>query len=390
MTQRWKKVLWLLPVVAALVFLFLAFRPKPVPVEVLSVASSPMQVAIDEEGVTRAHDRYNLSAPVAGRLLRLSLHEGDAVSRGQVLARIDPLPIDPKARAELQARLQATQAQKNAADQHMQQAQIDHIQARRERERGEQLARDRFVSQQTLEQAKTAEFVSVKILEAARFKSQAAAAEVRMAEAVLLGAGAGKTVQVRTPVSGRVLKVLEKSERVVAAGTPLLVVGDAGKLEVVIDVLSTDAVKIKPGMPVWLEDWGGDQPLRARVRLIEPAAFTQVSALGIEEQRVNVIADLLDPPGPLGDGYRIKGRIILWSGEKVLQVPLNAVFRDTRGWAVFVVEQGRAQRRAIETGRRNTFTTEVRSGLRPGESVIVHPSNQVADGVRVTLHANAP
>jgi HlyD family secretion protein len=177
--------------------------------------------------------------------------------------------------------------------------------------------------------------------------------------------------------------VLEKSERVVEAGTPLLIIGDPSNLEVVLDVLSTEAVKVQPGMPVILEGWGGNQSLRAQVRVVEPFAFTKVSALGVEEQRVNIIADFIDPPGPLGDGYRVEGRIVIWEQSKVLKIPASSLFRVGTDWSVFIVENGRAQRRQVEVGHRSTLEVEIINGLRAGEQVIRHPSNQLREGIRI-------
>jgi HlyD family secretion protein len=215
-----------------------------------------------------------------------------------------------------------------------------------------------------------------------------ATSEVKVARSGLVGLDAntgkvGPLIQLRAPVAGRVLRVIEKSERVVTAGTPILTVGDPKQLEIVADVLSTDAVKIQPGMPVLLEGWGGDHPIQARVRLVEPGGFTKVSALGIEEKRVNVISDFVDPPGPLGDGYRVETRTVTWSGEKVLKVPQSALFRQGSGWSVFAIEGGRAIRRDVEIGHRNQAAAEILNGLSVGEEVILHPSNQLNDGVRV-------
>ncbi len=188
---------------------------------------------------------------------------------------------------------------------------------------------------------------------------------------------------VSAPATGRVLRVLEESERVVTSGTPLLELSNTAKLEVVVDVLTTDAVKIRPGTQVLIEGWGGERPLEARVRLVEPAGFVKVSALGIEEHRVNVIVDFVDPTGTLGDGYRVEARFVIWEGEGVLKIPANALFRQGDGWSVFVAEKGRARRRAVDVGHRGGFEVEITSGIVEGESVILHPSNQLEEGVRI-------
>lgn len=200
--------------------------------------------------------------------------------------------------------------------------------------------------------------------------------------------GQTRTIQsavVLAPVSGHVLRVLEESERVVQAGTPLLELSNTSKLEVVVDVLSTDVVKIKPGTEAFIEGWGGDAPLRARVQLVEPSGFMKISALGIEEQRVNVVADFVDTPATLGDGYRVEAQFVIWKGDGVLKIPSSALFRQGDGWGVFVVENGRACRRLVEVGHRGDFEVEITKGIAEGESVILHPPNQIEEGTRVEL-----
>jgi HlyD family secretion protein len=245
------------------------------------------------------------------------------------------------------------------------------------------------VSVQSLEQALNAEASSSAELEAARFRAEAAASDERIARAALIAIdreplSGERIVTVRAPVGSRVLKVVEKSERVVAAGEPLVILGDPGRLEVVVDVLTTDAVRVKAGDPVLLEGWGGEAPMRARVRVIEAGAFTKVSALGVEEQRVNIVADFVDPPGALGDGYRVEARIIIWEAN-VLRVRSSALFRRGDGWSVFVVQAGRAHRRDVEVGHRSQFEAEVLGGLEQGDEVVVHPSNKLTDGARVQV-----
>jgi HlyD family secretion protein len=380
----------IVPVAAALgagALLVWALQPTPVSVETAPATRGPMRVTVDEEGQTRAHDRFVVGAPVSGRLARIALREGDPVECDQVVAWIHLLPLDPREQAEVIARVQAAQAALRETDKMVERARASHLQARRERERVERLARDGLVPVQTLEQAKIAEITAAKELEAARFRAQAAASEVQIAEAGLMALpstrGGSSLIEIRSPVQGRILRVLEKSERVVAAGAPLLELGDPTQLEVVVDVLSTDAVRIPAGAAVLLENWGGPSPLRARVRHVEPSAYTKVSALGVEEQRVNVIADLLDPPGPLGDGYRVEARIVIWEAEDVLKVPSGAVFREGESWSVYVLDQGRARRRPVEAGHRNPSEVEIRAGLTAGEPVILHPPNSLRDGMRV-------
>ena len=389
----WPKGKKLIYIVAGLVILAgfsLLFLPGPVPVEVTRVSIGPLQVTVDEDGETRAHDRFVVSAPVAGRVARIELHEGDPIERDQAVAELWPLPLSAREREEQLARIGSAEAQLREASERIRQARASHEQARRERTRMEKLAAGGFVAQQEAEQARLTETTSANELEAARFRERSVAADLKAARAALLALdtsrGSGARVIVRAPVAGKVLRIPEKSERVVAAGAALITVGDPKRMEIVVDLLSTDAVKVKAGMPVLLEGWGGDQPLRARVRVVEPYGFTKVSALGVEEQRVNAIADFVDATESLGDGYRVEAKIVIWSSDKVLKVPVSALFRQGEEWAVFVVDGGRAQRRNIQLGRRGALEAEVTSGLTAGETVIRHPSNDLTDGARVKVN----
>ena len=377
--------LFALVIVALLVY---GLLPSPTKVETALVSRGMLRVTVDEEGEARAHDRFVVAAPIAGRLTRVELHDGDPVSVGQVVAVINPVPIDQRERAELTARVQSAEALKRSADEAVEHTQADHEQAKRDLRRAENLVEAGVISRQSLEQARNAESIARNELASARFKAQAAASEVKIAKAGLIAvesqqSDADKTVTLRSPIRGRVLRVIEKSERVVAAGTAIISIGDPRQLEVVVDLLSTDAVKVKPGAAMLLENWGGEASIRARVRMVEPSAFTKVSALGIEEQRTNVVADFVDPPGPLGDGYRVEARIIIWEAEKVLKVPSSALFRQGDGWSVFVVENGKAIRRQVEIGHRSQFEAEVLSGIDEGVAVIVHPTNQIGEGAKV-------
>ena len=363
-------------------------RPKPLAVETGRVARGRMQVTIDEDGQTRAHDRFTLAAPIAGRLSRIRLHEGDAVSPQTVIATISPLPIDAREVARTKAEIESLEALRKEAVQYVERAEADHEQTQRDVVRYTDLQRQDMVSRQTLEQAQTADKRAAKELAGARFKVQSAEAEVARARAGLISIEetqekSGKVVELRSPVASRILRILEPSEHVVTAGTPVVMLSNPSKIEIVIDLLSTDAVKVKPGADVSIEGWGGPKALRARVRMVEPYGFTKVSALGIEEQRVNVIADFLDPPAGLGDGYRVEARIVIWENPDVLIAPASALFRDGDRWSVFVVQAGRARRKSVEVGHRNALETEIIRGLNPGEEVILHPANDLKDGVAV-------
>ena len=366
------------------------FVPEPVAVEATIVQRGPLQVTVDEDGETRAQERYVVSAPVAGRVSRIELHEGDTVRAGHVVAQLWPVPLSAREREEQLARIAAAEALVREAQERVRHAQTDYGQAKRERLRVERLVREGFMSPQLAEQAQVMETTSANELQAARFRARSTQAEAQAARAALLAlqgerGAAPAAIPVRSPVEGKVLRISDKSERVVTPGAPLMVVGDPSQLEVVIDLLSTEAVKVKPGMPVLLEGWGGDRPLQARVRVVEPLAFTKVSALGVEEQRVNVIADFVDPTVPLGDAYRVEARVVLWSGDDVLKVPVSALFRRAENWNVFVIDGARARRREVEIGHRGALEVEIAKGLSADEQVVRHPSNDVADGRRVRM-----
>jgi len=366
---------------------WVVLRPAAIVVETAKAAFGPMRVTVDEDGETRAHDRFVVAAPIPGRLLRVDLDEGDPVRKQQVVARIEPIPLNQQQREEVLARIDTAEATKRQADARVVRARENYEQTKRDLNRGEQLARSDLLPKQALEQARSAEVVSAQELEAAKFSAQAAAAEVKVARAGLIGMNQGgaeqKVIFLRSPVAGCVLRVVEKSERVVQAGAPIVAVGDPHNIEIVTDVLTTDAVNIKSGALVLLQGWGGDHPIRAKVRLVEPAGFTKISALGVEEKRVNVISDFVDPPDGLGDGFRVEASIVTWEGDQVLKVPGSAAFRDRDAWSVYAVENRQAHRRPVQIGHRNQTEVEILAGLSVGEQVVLHPSNQLSEGVRV-------
>ncbi len=393
MKARRRALVLALAAAAGLGGLLWLLRPAPVRVELGVVDRGPLEVTVDEEGRTRVRNRYVIAAPVAGGLERIMLDAGDAVAAGDVVARVSPAPLDPRTTAQAEARLDAAIALRGEARARVGQARAALAQAHRDLQRARTLAAAGTVSDQELEQAELAHASRAEELHGAREAEDAAAHEVQAAEAVLLAAGAGAPgpssrgkdafVDVRSPAAGDVLRVFEESQRVVAVGTPLLEVGDPSDLEIVVDVLSADAVRIRPGAEMRLVAWGGEGTLRARVRRVEPSGFTKISALGVEEQRVNVIGDFVDAPGALGDGYRLEARIVVWRAEDVLRVPASALFRRGEGWHVFGVENGRAQLRAVGVGQRGVEAAEVVSGIEPGTGVVLHPTDRVADGVRV-------
>jgi HlyD family secretion protein len=375
-------------------------RPAALPVDVSAVQRGALRVTVDEEGETRVRERFVVAAPTTGRLLRIGLDEGASLEPGQLVAQIQPAPLDPRDLAAARARLEAAQAVQHAAEARVVRARAALEQAQRSAARAERLHRAGTLSDDALEQTSLARTSAEQEHEAARFAADAADHDVEAVRAVLIAAsstppprslgedaapcdGSAPCVEVRTPVAGRVLRVLEESERIVAAGTPLVEVGDPASLEIVIDILSEDAVQVRPGARVWIEDWGGEGALEARVRLVEPSAFTKVSALGVEEQRVNVIADLVAPEPRLGDRYRVEARIVVWEAEDVLQIPASALFRSGESWSVFTIEDGSARQREVEVGHQAAFEAEIRRGLEPGEPVILSPSDRVRDGSRV-------
>ncbi|MEM7796292.1 MAG: HlyD family efflux transporter periplasmic adaptor subunit [Cyanobacteria bacterium P01_C01_bin.118] len=423
------------------VLVALAFRPAPIPVDIGTVTTGPLKVTIDAEGQTRVKDRYIVSATVDGRLQRIDLEAGDNVKANAVVAQLDPLPLDSKvqmAQAQLQelqaelvgvdtqrpktealaqatARLQSAQATQQAAAAEVEETRVALEQAQRDRTRAQNLEPRGAISRQAREAAELEEDRLVQELAADEKRLGSAIANVSAVQEALAllreeqrdpdyledayqaqikGVEAELTnlvdeadrTTISAPISGTVLQIPDKSARFVQAGDPLIELGNPGDLELVIDVLSTDAVQIQPGDPIIVDQWGGPEPLTATVSYIEPAAFTEVSALGVEEQRVNVIGTLSDPvANPLGDRYRIEARIVTWASDDVLQVPVSALYRCEESWCVFVVKDDRVQPREISTDHRSTMAAEVTDGLQSEERVVLHPSDQLQAGRQVKL-----
>lgn len=385
--MNWKRVGFAVAGAVGLALVTWLLLPEPLAVDVAAVESGAMQVTLDDLGETRSHDRFELSAPVAGRLERIALHDGDAVQEQQLVARIAAVPLSMRERDELVARVASAEATQREIEQRVRQAQNDLSQARSELERLRRMAREGFIAEQGLETAVHREVAAAAALEASMFRARAAAADVKLAKAGLDSVGLAQSgqgwIEVRAPMPGRILHIHDASERVVAIGTPLMALGDLSRLEIVIPLLTTDAVKVAPGMPVLIEGWGGAQALQAKVRLVEPYGVTKVSALGIEEKRANVIADFVDPPAGLGDGFRLTARIVTWQADQVLKIPASALFRCEQAWCVFAVEAGRAHKRKIELGQRSLLEAQVVSGLHQGETVVRYPGNELHDGARV-------
>lgn len=373
------------------------FMPRAVPVDVAEVTRAPLAVTVEEEGRTRVRERFLIAAPVTGVMRRSALKAGDRVAAGQVVAVIDPtraVALDPRTRAQARAQAQAAQAALAVAEAQARATQAAAQLAQQERSRAESLRQSNFVSEQALDSARTtetraraAEAAAEHAVRVARFDLDTARAALLSSERLQAG-GVADAVSVRAPIAARVLKVLQESEGPVAAGQPLLEIGDSASLEIEVEVLSTHAVKIMPGSKVVLDRWGGAQAVEGRVRVVEPSGFTKISALGVEEQRVRVIVDFSSPHeawARLGDGYRVEARFVLWEGTDVLQLPTSALFRQGEGWAAFVIDGGRAQLKPVEIGQRAGLATEVLSGLAAGEKLVAHPDELIRDGVRVKV-----
>ena len=428
--------------------LFWAFHPSPILVDVAEVKRGDMFVTVDEEGETRIRKRYTVSAPVEGRLTRIDLDEGDRVIQGQIIAHIDPLALEseiteaqarlrqweaekagvetqrPKAEAisQAQARIKALVAKKKEAVAKIGQARASLEQAKRDHQRNQFLLGEGAISRQQKERAELEEISKMRALEAQQRLTDSITSEINAAQEALsilqaeqqdpdylldvydariagvkaeltkLSDDANRT-NIISPINGYVLRIFLESAKYVEAGAQLLELGNPQDLEIVVDLLSSDAVKVKPGAIMFLDHWGGESTLKAKVRYIEPSAFTKVSALGVEEQRVNVIADFIDTDIPLGDRYRVETRTVVWSGKDVLVIPLSALFRCesennrnlSNTWCTFVVDNDQAQQREIKVSQRSNFEAVIEDGLQVQEKVIIHPNEQIQSGTKVKV-----
>jgi HlyD family secretion protein len=382
--QRFRKLLW--PTIIALGVLGLiiyAFLPARVDVDTARVERGPLLVTVDREGKTRVRERYVVSAPLAGRIQRIELHPGDRVEESKTVVAViepgDPSLLDPRARAEAEARVRAAEEADKLAKTNLNQA---HSEA----ERARRLGVGRSISQEELDRAEHKERTATFALRIADYELELARAAFQRTQPRSPGENGSTRLEIRSPISGCVLEVYQESSRTIPVGTELLKVGNTTDLECVIDVLSTDAVKIRRGAKVYLEHWGGDQPLLGRVRLVEPGAFMKVSALGVEEQRVNVLVDFTEPRAKwetLGDGYRVEARIVVWESDNVFKAPAGAFFRHSNAWTAFRTVNGRARLTTVSLGRTNGLETQVLEGLEEGDAVILHPSDRIKDGVAV-------
>lgn len=414
--------LFVLFVVAAIVVgLGYAFLPEPVEVDLVEVERGLLQVTVDEDGKTRIREKYVVSAPLNGRILRISMDPGDTVTAGKTLLTMieprDPELLDARSVAQAEARVKAAEASLRQVEPMLEEARAAQAFAEAEMTRARQAARGNAVSKSEVENAEFLYRQRSEELRSARIAEEIARFELQQAEAALMrsrprgddppendptgdvasaasdnsnaagnGANGGWNFPIYSPISGRVLRVFQESAAVVTPGTPLLELGDPADLEVEIDVLSRDAVKIHPGDLVLLEHWGGERPLEGRVRIVEPSAFTKISTLGVEEQRVYVIVDLVEPPEQrrtLGDGFRVEARIVIDEVSDVLKVPTSALFRIGGDSAIFQVADGRVRQKKVKIGQQNGLEAEILAGLSEGDQVVLHPSDRIEDGVQV-------
>jgi HlyD family secretion protein len=369
------------------VVLWVALSDGGEPVRVATTVTDTLSVSVTAEGRTRARDPYTVTAPVAGWLTRIPVQEGDEVDAGQVLARILPSPQDPRTAAALGADVEAARAMRVEAEASLARAAVQAEQARREAERRTALAEEGSLSREVIEQARTQAALAERTRASAEAALEAASANLAAAEARVMGASgdasSGPAVAVTAPVAGRILRIPDRSARVVPAGTPLMEMADVGGLEVVFDVLSQDAVRIEPGQEIRITEWGGDGVLEGTVRTVTRAGYTRVSALGVEEQRVDVVGDLSHIPSALGTGYRVAGEIVTSRASDVLAVPTSGLFRSDGAWAVYAVVNGRAVRREVTLGLRNAERAEVVEGLVEGDQVVLFPPATLSHGAEV-------
>lgn len=391
----WRRRLPWLGGAALVALIVIGLWPRPLAVEVAPITRGPLLVTVDEEGMTRVKNRYVVSAPVAGQLRRIDWKAGAEVIAGEtVLAVLETSGadfLDARSQAQAEARVRATEASREAALAQRERASAAARMYSLEFERVRKLRDQNVASAQEFDVAQMRAETGAQETRAADFALKVAEFELQQARAVLSrglgGTGsAAEPLVITSPVSGRILRVFQESARVVPAGFALMEVGDPTDLEVRIEVLSRDGVAIQPGARVMLEQWGGPEPLVARVRLVEPSAFTKISALGVEEQRVYVIADFIDPiekRPTLGDSYRVEARVVVWESAAALRAPAGALFQRGAAWQTFRVEGSSVRLQAVRIGRSNGVETEVLDGLREGDQVVMYPGDKVADGARV-------
>lgn len=369
--------------------------PRPIPVEAGRVTRGPLVVTVDEEGMTRVKHRYVITAPVAGQLQRIDWKAGAGLEAGKtVLAVLETSGadfLDARLQAQAEARVRSAEAASEAASAQHERAAAAAKTFAADLVRAKRLREENVISAQEFDGIQMRAATSAQEQRSAAFAGRVAEFELQQARALLMrgqpGGSRAEPLVIVSPITGRILRVMQESTRVVAAGFPVMEVGDATDLELRIEVLSRDGVAIQPGARIMLEQWGGTEPLAAQVRLVEPSAFTKISALGVEEQRVYVIADFTDPierRRNLGDNFRVEARIVVWENPRALQAPSGALFQRGGEWRTLVVAAGRAESRQVKIGRSNGVQTEILEGLHENEQVIVYPGDKVTDGTRVS------
>lgn len=371
------------------------FLPKTQQVDIVNVSRGPLQVTIEEEGRTRLKDRFVITAPTAGYLERVRAKVGDSVKRGQVVIVLEPLRspvLDPRSRAEAEATVNAAQASLNAAVERESAAAADADYMEKRLERLKNLYSKGSIAKDQYDQIEAETKKARAVQRSAKAAIDVACSEQERATSLLQNYSSGQKtagqnkVYVSSPVSGNIFRIYRESEGAVNIGEPLMDIGNSKNLEVRVEVLSSDAVKIKKGTNVLFKRWGREEPLTGRVLIVEPAGFTKISSLGVEEQRVLIIADITSPAEMwrvLGDGYRLEAHFIVWEGKDILQIPTSALFRSGKDWAVFVEENGKARRRLVEVGQRTGLTVEIVSGLNESERVVAYPDDSISDGTKI-------
>ncbi len=392
-----KTLIWGTLLIAVGLVATFAMFPKPIEVEAAKATLGPLRVTVQEDGKTRIRERYVVSAPVAGRVSRIELKPGDYCHEHMLLAVIlpsDPAILDARARAEAEARVQAAEAAKLRAASNEEQARIAHDLNQSQLQRAESLLPSAAISREEFDVLKAQALASAQAIKTALFDAEIAQYEFEVSQAAVKQFSqsddevTAAPFELFAPIAGKVLRVFEESSTVVPVGEPLLEIGDPQNLEIEIDVLSTDAVRTQPGAELTIEHWGGDTPLAGNVRVIEPAAFTKISSLGVEEQRVNIIADIVEPPeriAALGDGYRIEARITVNQLDRALLIPSSALFRHQREWHVLTIVAGSAQLQRVSIGLQNETHTQITDGLQVDDQVIVYPSDTLKPGSAVRI-----
>jgi HlyD family secretion protein len=390
MLKRSCKFVVVLVVIAALAFW--AFRPAAIPADFVTVQRGDLEVTVNEEGRTRVRDRFVVSAPLPGRMRRIELEPGDpVVARKTVVAQFepaDPALLDVRTRAELEARVKAAESTVGGARAERDRVQAELTFAESDLARSRRLVEERVIAAREMEAVERQAEALRRALQSADFAIRTSEYQLQVARAGLLQSrgSQARTIPLYSPVDGVVLRLVQESEAVVPTGQPLLEIGNVGDLEIVSDLLSSAAVRVEAGQRVLIEQWGGDKPLQGRVRRVEPSGFTKISALGVEEQRINTIIDFQEPPEALrnlGDGYRVEVRIVVSARQNVLKIPTSSLIRQGEDWAVYVVDNDRAVRRTVQLGQRNGLEAEVTGGLTGDERIIAYPSDSVADGAKV-------